>query len=339
MFFTYILLLIVLLIFIDFMVSHLYYHRSLRATITERVIRLVPTRMKFKGSAEDFEARMQKYERMGEQLYSIPEKVRFECSVTEKHEYGMQVFYLNQESTSDRILFYIHGGGNCEQPSEHHWKFINSIIKKTGVKVIAPLYPLLPFHNYHDTFPAITDLYMAVVRNNAGCRVILAGDSAGGGMALAIAEDLLKLDFSQPDELILISPFVESLYSEENAKAIEKYEKVCPFINTSGCIPLVKRWAGSEEERGDYHVSPIRGDMVGIGKTTIFTGTREAFYPLEEELYAKLTKAGVDAKLVVGKGLNHVFPILTNPEGRKAQAQIADIILRSEPSAGSLFSV
>ena len=79
--------------------------------------------------------------------------------------------------------------------------------------------------------------------------------------------------------------------------------------------------------------------MVGIGKTTIFTGTREAFYPLEEELYAKLTKAGVDAKLVVGRGLNHVFPILTNPEGRKAQAQIADIILRSEPSAGSLFSV
>lgn len=329
MVFTYCLLMIVSLIFIDFLVSHLYYHRSLRATITERIIWLIPTRMKFKGSAEDFEARMQEYEKIGEQLYTIPDKVKFECSIKEKYEYGMQFFYLNQESASNLILFYIHGGGNCEQPSEHHWKFMNNMIKKTGAKVVAPLYPLLPFHNYHDTFPAITDLYMNTVRNNEGCKIILAGDSAGGGMALAIAEDLLTLNFSQPDELILISPFVESLYSEEEAKVVKKYEKVCPFINTSGCIPLVKRWAGSDEERGDYHVSPIRGDMRGMGRTTVFTGTREAFYPLEEELYEKMTKAGVDAKLVVGKGLNHVFPILTNPEGRKAQEQIADIILRS----------
>ncbi len=317
------------LIFANFLFSHFYYHRSLRATILERILWILPTRMRFKGNADEFEARMKEYEAVGEIPYRIPQNLHFNCSVTEKFEHGMQVFYLNESSPSDTIFFYIHGGGNCEQPSKQHWQFLDSIVAKTDARVIAPLYPLLPFHDYHDTFPAIAELYMETVSKNRPCRVVLAGDSSGGGIALAIAEDLVKLDYPQPDELILISPYVESLYTEENAKELREYEKVCPFINTSGCLPLVTRWAGGDENRADPHVSPIRGDMKGLGKTTIFVGSREAFYPIELNLQLKMLKEGVDADLIVGTGMNHDYPLFSIPEGRKARDTIARIIRRA----------
>ena len=87
-----------------------------------------------------------------------------------------------------------------------------------------------------------------------------------------------------------------------------------------------KAWAG-ELSTDDWHVSPINGDLSKLHNVTIFVGDRELFTPDDTLLYEKLAD-NESARLVVGHGQNHVYPVYTTFEGRIAMEQITGIIER-----------
>ena len=103
-----------------------------------------------------------------------------------------------------------------------------------------PDYPLAPQYNYEDAFNMVLPLYEKILEKVKQENLILMGDSAGGGIALALSEKLGEEDFSQPQELILLSPWID--VTMEN-KEIEKvflagYVNMRHALHQSG---LVKR--------------------------------------------------------------------------------------------------
>ena len=166
-------------------------------------------------------------------------------------------------------------------------------------------------------------LYEQVCSENPGKKIILMGDSAGGGFSLALAENLAQHSMAQPDELILLSPWVDVTMSNPE---ITDYADADPMLTVTMGKMSGEAWAG-KLPTDDWLVSPINGDLSQLHNVTIFVGTRELFYPDDTLLYEKL-KGNPMVKLYAGRGQNHVYPVYPTLEGRMATETIMSIVER-----------
>ena len=233
---------------------------------------------------------------------------------------GMKVYYVNGNSNYDNVLFYIHGGYYVYDIGAEQITSSDRIASWSNSMVVLPLYTLAPHETAEINYPRMMRLYNKVVAENPNKKITLMGDSAGGGFALALAEGLTF----QPDELILLSPWVDVTMSNPD---IKKYYD--PMLTVTMGKLCGEAWAGGVYPTNDWHISPIYGDLSKLGRVTIFVGTRELFYPDDTLLYTKIKQTGNSrVTLNVGKGLNHVFPIYPTLEGRIALEEICRIIKR-----------
>ena len=302
------------------LLSRLAWGRSLMATAVAFFSRVVPLRARFKTDEAGTRERLA---RSREERYELPKCFGLSKSVRELSCAGMRVFCLNGEAKSDLVMVYVHGGGFVEEITLLHWKYLVNMVRRTDAKILVPLYPLAPFYTYRDTFPAIVDLYREIAAENPGKRMILSGDSAGGCIALAIAEQLAKAE--QPDELILLSPAVYAPVDPKDRAEADCFRK-CTLVGIDALNVLAEAWAGGKEALASPLVSPYFGDVSNLKKVTILTGERDMAYAMSLKLEKKLRSAGVDTETIVGRGMNHVWPVYPIPEAVKAKRQIAEII-------------
>ena len=182
---------------------------------------------------------------------------------------------------------------------------------------MAPAYPLAPNHSCDETFDLITDLYKEYCDDN----LIMMGDSAGGGFVLSFCQYLKTIDLKQPNNIVVFSPWVDISMSNVHDSSND------PILGEVGLREIGKSWAGDLDTK-DYRVSPMFGELTGLPQTTLFVGTHELIYPDIVEFFNKLKDSGVDAELIVGEGMTHVYPVYPLvPESKEALNQIADIIL------------
>ena len=78
------------------------------------------------------------------------------------------------------------------EASEKHWEFLNKLANDTGAIIIMPDYPLAPKHNYEDVFEMVVPLYQEIVKKIDVENLIMMGDSAGGGLSLALEEKIAE---------------------------------------------------------------------------------------------------------------------------------------------------
>ena len=148
------------------------------------------------------------------------------------------------------------------------------------------------------------------------------GDSAGGGLTIAFCQYIATLGLAQPSHLVGISPWVDVSMTTSDYNA---YQATDPMLGAPGAAAMGKAWAG-ELDTKNYMVSPLFGDVTCLPDTTLFTGTREILCPDIVAFYEKMRAAGMNVKLIVGEGMNHVYPVYPIPEARRALQVIAEII-------------
>ncbi len=231
-----------------------------------------------------------------------------------------RIFYANENSDANIVIIYLHGGAYSEDFLPFHWVFLRKIIKYTNAKIIAPAYRLAPFGTYKEAFDLIIPLYEECIKSNN--KVIIMGDSAGGGLAMALAIHFKINKIKLPNELILISPWIDVVMDNPE---ITKYQKKDPMLSIKMLKSAVKPWIGELDEH-DWHVSPIYGDLSGINNITIFAGTREILYPDILKFYNKLDR--INNNLIIGKEMNHAYPLMPIPEAKSTIISIVDIIKR-----------
>ena len=290
----------------------------MKKSLTERIVRGF-LEAKKKLSREETEAELAALKERGPVETPIP--LFPETRVTDSA--NGRIFYANEDSVSNITVFYIHGDGFEHDFSPFHWMFIDKIIAETDAEVIAPAYLLVPFGTWKQAFVLILPVYGEYAALHPEKKIVLMGDSAGGGLALSIAEQIKITGLRIPDELILLSPWVDT--AMENP-ALNVYAEKDPWLSKEWLEVCAKAWADGLDLH-DYRVSPIFGDFSGFKRVTVTAGTMELFYPDIVKFCASLDKSET-SELIVGENLIHVYPLIPMRDAEKARAEIISVIRR-----------
>ena len=315
---------VILVLLIPFAYQRLYRHRSLTAGVVEFILR----HQDKTGYRHDTEETLRRKIETNDGLsrYEFPEGFEVKVPVRETECMGLQCFWMNEHEDSKYLIFYLPGGGFLHMPKVFHWRFLDRVAQETGAEIFVPIYRRLPQCTVEDAYPQLVDLYKQIAESRPGRKIILSGDSAGGNISLVIAEHLILEGYRQPDEIIPMSPatgYTLKGHEEEFAP----YQKACPTMSAVGCNGLGLAWAnGHDMER--WQVAPVYGNTKGMGRTTIFVGDREIFFPSCRAMYEVLQRDGVESELIVGRGMNHVYPVMPIPDAKKARKKYCEIVMR-----------
>ena len=234
-----------------------------------------------------------------------------------------RVFYANDGSKSGITVFYLHGGAYFMDITDAHWKLLKKLVDGANVRLVVPAYRLLPFATYREAFDLVVPLYRAYREANPDQKVILMGDSAGGGLSLAVTEQLKADGVQLPDELVLLSPWVDIAMDNEQ---IGRYESRDPFLSVRTLSICAEKWRDGLDAH-DWHVSPIYGSLKGIRNVTVFVGTSEIFFPDVTKFFRMLDRDPSN-ELIVGDEMNHVYPLFPIPEAKPAVNRILQAVAR-----------
>ena len=307
------------------LVSHLYYHRSLMASFAEWYM-LIIDRDAIYSDTEEYRENLELRRVSNLEDQTIPDGVKVNASYTSRREHGMQVFYFNENDPlpDSTVILYIPGGGYLNPPLKYHWSLVDKLCENTGCMVVMPVYPKVPNYTCDESYEVMLEFYKDLVKTPGLERLVIAGDSSGGGMSLVLSQ-ILRDDYPellQPEEIILIAPWMDVSMDNEH---ICEYEPVDPMLDIYGAKEIGKMWAG-ERDVHDPMVSPIYGTFENLGHMTIFIGTRDMLCPDCLEFSDILTEQGIEHTLVVKEGLDHPYPLFPTPEAKEAQQMMYDII-------------
>ena len=249
----------------------------------------------------------------------IPAEVTFPRKVSQYKIGKMQVFESVAEDDSKPIVLYIHGGAYVNNFTPPHWKAMAEWAEKTGCGIVTPNYPLLFQYTAKDAHPLMVQLYRQLLERFPAKRIIIMGDSAGGGFSLALTQELKADSIDLPGRLALISPWVDVVGGDD---ALQEFDT---FLNLKVLRLVGTDWA-VEMDVHDPMISPLYGDMQGLPPTDLFAGTWETLYTDIVNTYEKMKASGVDAHLHVKEKMGHVYPLWPCPEGKEARKEIAEII-------------
>ena len=199
------------------------------------------------------------------------------------------------------VLLYLHGGAYCLGSPATHRALTARLTLATGLPVFALDYRLAPEH----PFPAaIDDALAAYHALRANGPVIVAGDSAGGGLALAITLALRDAGAPLPAALVLFSPWVDMAKAD------------VPLHEPPGEAMLSASWAQAcaafylgDTAAETRLASPLRADLRGLPPTLIQAGTDEMLHGQALQLHAALQSAGVDTRCEITARRWHVFQL------------------------------
>jgi epsilon-lactone hydrolase len=221
---------------------------------------------------------------------------------------------------SRQVMLYFHGGGYIAGSPWTHRGLLGRLARATGAEVVAPRYPLAPEH----PAPAAFDHGMAVFaklmsEGVSAHEVILAGDSAGGGLAAALADALTRQGVGFAG-LVLLSPWTDLTLSGPSIAENAAREPLLPLARVREVAAEVCGALAPE----DVRLSPLFGSGKNPPPTLIFVGSTEILLDDSRRLAASLRSRGGKVDLVVEPGAPHVYPYLAPyvPEARQAIARI-----------------
>ncbi|WP_258174292.1 alpha/beta hydrolase fold domain-containing protein [Mycobacterium persicum] len=251
--------------------------------------------------------------------YGPPVRLRPDVSVEVGRRSGWPIYAVAPKNGAHtHTVVYLHGGAWVNEINSQHWRLVTHVAAGARVKVVVPIYPLLPFGTAADVVPEVAQL---VVENmSTGHRVCLAGDSAGGQIALSTAL-LLRDDHDVVlPRTVLISPALDVSLSNPMINSVELTD---PWLAREALSVFGDCWRGHLNP-DDLRVSPLAADLTGLGPLTVFSGTRDILNPDARALVQKATATGVDIDYHERFGLLHVYPLMPIPEGRAARAVIVE---------------
>ena len=210
----------------------------------------------------------------------------------------------NRPHGTRHAILYCHGGGYTSGNLGYSRVLASKLAHATGYDVLSFEYRLAPEHPYP---AAVEDALLAwdhlmLLGYGAG-DVVLAGDSAGGNLALVLCHRLRQASRRLPGALVLMSPWTDMTMS--GASYRERAE-LDPML-TPEYIEAVRRAYAGAQELSQPSLSPLFGDFRGFPPVLIQVGDHEILYSDAEALYARLRQAGVPARLEVSEGMWHVF--------------------------------
>ena len=243
---------------------------------------------------------------------------------------GIQAEWLipfSSSTRSEKVILYLHGGGYVTGSIEDHRMMCGLLANATGTKVLIPEYRLAPEH----PFPAALDDALKVYQwlldqGYSSTNMIIAGDSAGGGLSVATVLALKEKSGSLPAAVVCLSPWADLALTGQSHTTKAKAEAI---LNKD----VLHEWAlcyTDESNLTNPLVSPIHGDFHGFPPLLIQVGSEEILLDDSTLLVEKAKSAGVHVTLKIWDGMWHVWQALGDliPENKKTFEEIGQFVQR-----------
>ena len=245
---------------------------------------------------------------------------RWEVTVT---DLGFPCHVLTpRHRPATRTLYYLHGGGFMAPIDPFHVRYATRLADAIGARVVMPDYPLAPEHTWKDSHDALVDDAARWAASEGGA--VLAGDSAGGGLALAVAMSMRDRGLAQASSLVLHAPWVDLTTSTPETFAADAID---PWLFVGKLQAYAGWWAGSDDALGRPEVSPALGDLAGLPRALVLYGTRDLLAPGCRLLVRRAAEAGWDLTAIEEPDLIHVYGLLPFvPESARAFRQVRDFV-------------
>jgi acetyl esterase/lipase len=245
--------------------------------------------------------------------FALPADVR----VTQAELGGIRGEWVEPTTTAvERLMLYVHGGGFVACSPQTH-RAITSAFAQQGFRVFVPDYGLAPELPFPAGLMDIIAAYKALhASTQQGGTVVLAGDSAGGGLALAALLMLRDTGQKLPAAVVLFSPFV-NLFEQSGSR--QTNEKSCALFTRSSLARCVELYLSRSDPRMCL-ASPILGNLKGLPPMLIHVAAEEIFLDDSTRLTYRAEEAGVQVRLGVWRGMPHAFQLFRHliPEGRRS---------------------
>jgi epsilon-lactone hydrolase len=255
-------------------------------------------------------------------LHPVPDDVL----VTEVTAGGVPAHWLAAPGAdASRVLLFLHGGGYELGSLRSDGELAARLGRASGMRVLFPEYRLAPEH----PFPAAIDDVLAAWRwlrtdqDLDPSSMAVAGDSAGGGLAVALLVALRDAGEALPASATLMSPTVD--LTSSGASMTERVDQD-PFSTPALLRQLAASYLAGADPKTPL-ASPLFAALAGLPPLLIQVGTADLLLSDSERLAAAATAAGVDVTLEIGEGLPHVYPILLGtPEAAEATERIGQFL-------------
>jgi acetyl esterase/lipase len=234
----------------------------------------------------------------------------------------------------DAAILYLHGSGYAMCSPRTHRRLVSQLSAMSGLPVYSVDYRLAPRHR----FPAAADdaeraFEWLVAGGLAADRIVVAGDSAGGHLAIDLTLARLRAGLALPAALVLLSPLADL-----TAGLCRERERVRkdPMISAAACARLLAHYAGDADPQHARLAHVVATDEV-LPPTLIQAGGAEMLAGDAHHLHDLLTASGTPTALEVWPGQMHVFQAMPRliPEADKALRRAADFVTVSLDAASA----
>ena len=258
----------------------------------------------------------------GDRLHPVPDDVL----VTDVTAGGVPAHWLSAPGTDPgRVLLFLHGGGYELGSVRSDGELAARLGRASGMRVLFPEYRLAPEH----PFPAAIDDVLAAWRwlrtgqDLSARSLAVAGDSAGGGLAVALLVATRDAGQALPAAAVLMSPTVD--LTSSGASMTERAGQ--DPISTPA---MLRQFAADYLARADPKTplaSPLFAELSGLPPLLIQVGTADLLLSDSERLATAAADTGADVHLEIGEGLPHVYQLLLGtPEAAEATGQIGTFL-------------
>ena len=251
---------------------------------------------------------------------------------------GLYVEWLTPKGRMDgKLLLYLHGGGYVVGSCDMYRQFVSHIAHAGQIRTLLPEYRLAPEHR----FPAAIDDSVAIYRSllamgiKAG-DIMIAGDSAGGGLAVATLLALRDAGDPLPAAAVLLSPYLDLTGSGESMRTRAAQD---PFFRAEDLPSAADHYCEPHQRRFPL-VSPVFADVEGLPPMFIQVGDDEILLSDSERFTDACIAAGIAVELEIWPEMWHMFQMFVGkmPEARHAVNKIGQYIRsrwNKEPAAPS----
>jgi monoterpene epsilon-lactone hydrolase len=230
------------------------------------------------------------------------------------------------------VILYFHGGGYCIGSAETHRDLVSRLCEAAGARALSVNYRLAP----ENPFPAAVDDGVASYRwlKSQGVparSIVIAGDSAGGGLTLATLLALRDAGDELPAGGVCMSPVTDHAKEGDSMRTRVDLD---PMVHPTSSTAYSQMYLGGGDAKAPL-ASPLYADLKGLPPLLILVGTWEVLMDDSTRFAAKAKEAGVSVELEVWEEMIHIWPYFAKaiPEGRQAIERMSAFIRKHSSPA------
>lgn len=229
-----------------------------------------------------------------------------------------------EQPHSDKyIILYCHGGGYITGCMKYSRTITSRLASTTSMDVLAFDYSLAPEKPYPAALEDALKVWDYLMHLGYGSReVFIAGDSAGGNLALALTLKIINSHRRPPRGVLLLSPWTDMTCS---GKSYTTRRDLDPILTEDYIRDALSAYVGNADPH-DIYCSPVFADYTGFPPTYIQVGNNEILLNDSLSVYKLMRKAGVNVKLSIYNGMWHVFQMSPFKKANDAVDELANFI-------------